>query len=203
MLIGTQDASEDSQLRDAGQTADMIEQADRCQQPQGSGGSGLEDDLDLQDLSSPPDDQFMELHQAPSSAVLGNRPDSHQWPSALLSGPTPTAEQAHHQLLGGQKGTSQQVHHARIAGAQQVHQSHKVSLQTLPGRGMPQHDGYQSMNGHGPFNPSKFLQKFTGINLGGKTLEDQADAALSHVAVCLLLLCQWACVTLCQLSENS
>lgn len=194
LLIGTQDASEDDHLRDAGQTADMIEQADRCQQPQDSGGSGLEDDPDLLGLSRPPDDQFMEPHQAPSHAVHGNRPDSHQRPSALLSEPAPTAEQAQ-QLLGCQKAASQQLHHERIAGAQQVHHSHKVSLQTLPGRVVPQHDGYQSLNGHGPFDPSKFLRKFTGINLGGKTLEDPADAALSNVAVCLLLLCQWACVT--------
>ena len=195
LLIGTQEASEDSQLRDAGHTADMIEQADRCQQPQGSGGSGLEEDFDLQDLSSPPDDQFMELHQAPSSAVHEHRPDSHQWHTALLSGPTATAEQAHHQL---QKAASQQLHHERIAEAQQVHQSHKSSLQTLQGRGNPQHDGYQSMNGHSPFNPSKFVKKFTVLGLGAKTSEDPAvlaDAALSTVMVCLLPLYQWAFAT--------
>ena len=186
MVIGTQEASEDDHLRDAGHTADMIEHADRCQQPQGSGGSGFEDDQDLQDLSSPPADQFMEPHQAPSSDVHGDRPDSHQWHCALLSGPSPTAEQAHPQL---QKAASQQLHHARIAEAQQVHQSHKSSLQTLQGRGNPQHDGYQSMNGHGPFNPSKFLKKFTVLGLGRQTSEDPAvlaDPALSTVAVCLL-----------------
>lgn len=185
MMIGTQDASEDDHLRDAGQTADMIEEADRCQQPQGSGNCGFDDDPDLHDLCSPPNDQFVDLHQTPpSSAMPEGITDGHQWHSALLNDSTPLAGQAY-QL---QKAASQQLHHEKIAEVQHALEAHKSFQRGLQGRGTIQLDGYQSMHGQRTFDPSNVQKHFKG--LGNNALGDRADPAVSHVAVSLLHLCQ-------------
>ena len=192
MITGTQDVSEDDHLRDAGQTADMIEEADRCQQPQGSGERGFGDNPDLHDFCSPPDDQFVESHQTPSSsAVPEGKPNGHQW---LLRDPTPGAGQTH-QL---QKAASQQLHHDRIAEVQHAHQAHKSFHRELQGRGTIQRDGYQSMHGQRAFDPSSVQKHIGGISLGGNTLGHPtmgADPAIAPVAVRLLHHCQRSCVT--------
>lgn len=180
----------------------MLEQADRCQQPQGSGGSGLDDDPDLHDLSSPADDQFVGSHQTPpSSAVYEGRPNDHQWRSALLSDPAPPAYQAH-QL---QKAASEQLHHERIAEAQHAHHVDKNFHRELQGQGTIQHGGYQSMNRQRAFDPGDVQKHFRGIGLAGNTLEEptaRADPAVSHVAVRLLRLCHRTDVTLCMSSAG-
>ena len=195
MLTGSQGATETDHLRDAAQTAELIEEADRYQQPQGSSGSGFDDGPDPHDLCSTEDDQFLESHQTlPSSAVLEGRPNGHQWHSALLSDPTPPTGQAH-QLP---KAASQQLHHERIAEAQHAHEWHKSFPHGLRGRSTIQDDGYQSMHGQRSFDPRSVQQHFRGIGHGGNILEDpsmQADPADLHVAVSLLHLCHRTCVT--------
>ena len=196
MLTGTQDAIGVDHLGDAGQTADLIEEADRRQHPQGSGSSGSGDGPDLRDLCSPAGDQFVGSHQTPPSDVVhGGRADGCQWHSALLNDPAPPMGQAH-QL---QKVAWQQLHHDKIAGAQHAHERHKSLHRGLQGRGSIQHGGYQSMHRQRSFDPSNVQKHFRGISLGDNTLEDPtmlADPATSHVSVSLLHLCQRTCVIL-------
>ena len=187
MVAGTQDSAEDDHIKDAGQTADLIEEADECQQPQGSG-SGFDDDAELHESSSQADDQLVDSHQTPSSAVHENIQNGHSWHSALLTDSTSPADQPHQQ-----ERASQQLHHDRIAEAQQAHQVHRNFHHTLQGRGTPQHSGYQSMTGHhNVFNPSKLVSCLASNGLDIKPWEDPTvcgDPVYSNVAVGLVHPC--------------
>lgn len=175
LAAGTQNASEGDHIRDAGQTADMIEEADRCQQLQGSA-SGLDDDPDLHDMSSPADDQIVTSDRMPSRSEDVSRTHEHQWHSALVVDFSDKALQLH--------GTaSQQRHHERMSEAQRTHQGFHRALQ---GQSPPEHSGYQTMNGHGSFKPRKIQDHFRRIGMTVKEVEDPAacvDPLHSVVAV--------------------
>lgn len=168
LAAGTQNASEGDYVQDAGETADLVEEADRCQQPQGSC-SGLLDHPDLHEMGSQADDQIVTSHQMPSF-VEENRTHDHQWHSALVMHPGDLADEPP-QLHGT---TSQQRHHDRIAEAQQAHTAHRGFHRALQGQNLPQPSGYQSMNGHGSFDSSKVLGHFRRTGVSVKAVADPA-----------------------------
>lgn len=169
---GTQNASEDDHIRDAGLTADLIEEADRCQTPQGSV-SGLDDDANLHGTSSQADDQIVTSDRMPGRLGDGTRTHEHHWPSALVLDPSDTADEAL-QLHGT---ASQQQHHEGMTEAQQARPAHQGFHHALQGQSPAQHSGYQTMNGHGSFKPGKIQDHFRRIGVGAKAVGELAAYA--------------------------
>ncbi|KAL3148578.1 hypothetical protein ABBQ38_014010 [Trebouxia sp. C0009 RCD-2024] len=168
----TQNASEDDHIRDAGLTADLIEEADRCQTPQGSV-SGLDDDANLHGTSSQADDQIVTSDRMPGRLGDGTRTHEHHWPSALVLDPSDTADEAL-QLHGT---ASQQQHHEGMTEAQQARPAHQGFHHALQGQSPAQHSGYQTMNGHGSFKPGKIQDHFRRIGVGAKAVGELAAYA--------------------------
>ena len=165
--LGTQNASEDDHIQDAGQTADLIEEADRCQQPQGSA-SGLDDDAELHDMSSLADDQIVTSDHMPNRVEDGNQTHNHRWPSALVMHPSDAADEAA-QLQGT---AFQQGGQERVTGSQQADRAHQGFHPALRGPSSAQHSGYQNMNGHSSFNPSKVQNHFRRSGVSAEAVED-------------------------------
>ena len=169
----TQDLTGDDAITDQHDSAALIEEADRCQQPQGS---GFDDDADLHEAGSQAHDSYEVSQQLPGSAVDAAAPNPHNWSQALLLKPTSAASPQHQSA-----STSEHSHLEKISAARQALVKNRGFHHALQEPSKANDNGYQSMHGHLSFGVGKVLSHFAGVQRAfrsTKASEDPVPAAV-------------------------
>lgn len=151
-LAETQDLTEDDIIRDQHGSADLIDEADRCQQLQGS---GFDDDADLHEAGSQAYDSHEVSQQPLGSAMNASVPNNHKWsPALLLNFPSADSPQHCSALI------SEQAHLEKISAARQAHDKNRGFHHALQQDSRANANGYQSMHGHPGFFADKIVSHF-------------------------------------------